>query len=186
MTIDGKDERDPEKPGRRDTDTLGKELDNHISRTEKELSSWIKRGLIAFAVIGLACTVALFGFGIVLSEQKETADQLKIVVEQNENVVKQNEKTAHDIQEQRAESVQNDCESTNKRNQDTSNQLIALAKEDEDNQKTEAGKQEVRRRRDVTLALIDLLQPVQDCAYLVAVTLGQISPTPVPSPVPTP
>lgn len=57
----------------------------------------------------------------------------------------------------------NDCLKQNARHDDTSNQLIALAKVDEDARKTEAEKLEVRRRRDVTLALIDALAPKEKC-----------------------
>ena len=68
-----------------------------------------------------------------------------------------------EIQQQRLEV----CEDGNTRHDNTSNKLIALAAEDEAQRKTEAGKAEVRRRRDVTLGLIDALAPHRDCDKVV-------------------
>jgi len=43
-------------------------LDLHLKEVEDKLSKWLRLGLIAFTVIGLACTIAIAGFGIVLME----------------------------------------------------------------------------------------------------------------------
>lgn len=109
-------------------------LDAYINKIETRLSRWLRRGLIAFAIIGVACVVALAGFGIVLRQ----------------------------IQQQRYDF----CVSQNERRTNTTATLVAAAKEDEDDRKTEAGKAEVRRRRDVTLGLIQAIAPNQDCSAI--------------------
>lgn len=68
-----------------------------------------------------------------------------------------------EIQSQRLEV----CVDGNTRHDNTSAQLVKLAAEDEAQRKTEAAKAEVRRRRDVTLGLIDALAPHRDCDELV-------------------
>lgn len=59
------------------------------------------------------------------------------------------------------------CTDSNTRAANTKTKLTELAAEDEASRKTEAGKAEVRRRRDVTLGLIDALQPTLDCDEVV-------------------
>ncbi len=68
-----------------------------------------------------------------------------------------------EIQAQRLEV----CRDQNDRHDNTANKLIELAAQDEMQRKTEAGKAEVRRRRDVTLGLIDALSPHRDCSKVV-------------------
>jgi len=68
-----------------------------------------------------------------------------------------------EIQNQRYEV----CTDNNTRATNTKAKLTELAAEDEAQRKTEAGKAEVRRRRDVTLGLIDALQPTLDCDEVV-------------------
>lgn len=41
-------------------------LDQHIDEIEGHLQKWIRRGLIAFSIIGVTCTLAVGGYGIVL------------------------------------------------------------------------------------------------------------------------
>jgi hypothetical protein len=115
--------------------------------------------LVAFAIIGGTSFVALFLYGQVLAQVKDT----------------------------RMDFVRSTCMSQNKTHDDTYSALVAAAAKDEADRKTEAGKAEVRRRRDVTLGLIDLLAPKQDCEYLVKLSVGEAEPTPVPTiPKPTP
>jgi len=135
---------------------LEKKLDEHISAIETKFDSWFRRGLVIVAFIGLCCAAALGGVYIVLGE----------------------------VQNTRTEFIRTQCESQNKHNRDTSAQLTALALQDEQHRKTQAGKDEVRRRRDVTLSLIDALAPEQNCDYLVKLATGEASPTPVPTPTP--
>lgn len=68
-----------------------------------------------------------------------------------------------DIQASRSEAIRRACEDQNKKNKDTSDRLTALAQADINNAKTRAAKTEIRRRRDVTLALIDALAPSENC-----------------------
>jgi hypothetical protein len=139
-------------------EALEKKLDGHISAIEEKFDRWFRRGLIIMAFIGLCCAAAIGGTWIALGE----------------------------IQDTREEFVRSQCESQNKHNKDTSAQLIGLAALDEKRRKTEAGKEEVRNRRDVTLALIEALAPKQDCDFLVRVASGKATPTPEPSPIPSP
>lgn len=139
---------------------LEERLDTHAEVLEKRLSRFIIKALLAFAAIGLLTAVALFGFGLVLDKQSSTADRLTAVVEANRQ-------TAIEIQNQRKDSIRSACELTNKRHNDTTKALIIGAGADINSRKTEAGKKEVRRRRDVTLGLINALVPKQNCDALV-------------------
>ena len=47
---------------------LEERLDEHIDKIEAYVHRWIKRGLIACAIIGTACVLGLAGFGYVLRE----------------------------------------------------------------------------------------------------------------------
>lgn len=156
---------------------LEKKLDGHITEIENRFQRWFVRGLIAFSIIGVATTVALVGFGIVLNEQKETSDQLQALVHQNQQF-------ALDIQQQRRDTVFNSCTSTNERNKATQAALKKGSDEDIKNAPTEAAKQEIARRRDVTIAIINAVLPVQDCESLVKEAVP--SATPRASPTPTP
>lgn len=51
---------------------LKEELTAHADRIETRLRRFYSRALGAFAVIGIACAIALVGFGIVLDAQKTT------------------------------------------------------------------------------------------------------------------
>lgn len=68
-----------------------------------------------------------------------------------------------EVQNQRREV----CTMNNKRHDDTYAALTKEAAADEAARPTEKGKAEVRRRRDVTLGLIDLLAPKVDCDTVV-------------------
>lgn len=68
------------------------------------------------------------------------------------------------MQRSREEAVRTDCEDQNRRNINTSISLVMAAAADEAARKTDAGRMEVIRRRDVTLALIDALAPKKNCA----------------------
>lgn len=131
-------------------------FENHIGRTEARLHRFFKRALIAIAIIGAACTVSLFGFGIVLSEQQKTADQLAVLVAQNKQFT-------IDIQKQRKDSIIETCTAQNARHDGAVKALREGSDIDQENAKTEAAKAEIRRRRDVTIALLDALAPVENC-----------------------
>lgn len=44
---------------------------------QEQIHTWIVRGLIGFAVIGLACAVSLVGFGILLTKQGNTTNSIQ-------------------------------------------------------------------------------------------------------------
>lgn len=155
MTEDGKDQR-VEGSGRRDYDDANAKLDAHIKENDARLRKFFVGALIAFSIIGLAVTAALIGFGIVLREQQNTADQLA-------TLVKQNQQFAIDIQKQRKDSIIESCEAQNARHDGSVKALKAGSDIDIENAKTEAAKNEIARRRDVTIALLDALAPVENC-----------------------
>jgi autonomous glycyl radical cofactor GrcA len=47
---------------------LERRIDDHANHIEDRLSRWLRLGLVAFAIIGVVCTISLVGFGIVLRE----------------------------------------------------------------------------------------------------------------------
>lgn len=57
------------------------------------------------------------------------------------------------------------CESTNTRHDNAASALIAGSNEDQLNAKTEEARAEIRRRRDVTMFLIDAISPKTDCEH---------------------
>jgi hypothetical protein len=142
------DRRQPATEGRReeDVDALDKKLDSKFGVLRDRLERFIRRATLGFAVLGIACAVGLFGFGLVLKRETENSD---------------------DIQAQRKNFVEQSCKEQNERHDKTYSALVAAAAADEAKRTTEAAKAEVRRRRDVTLGLIDALAPKQDCAKLI-------------------
>lgn len=44
---------------------------------EDTIKKWIFRGLVAFAVIGLACAISLVGFGILLTKQGNNTQEIQ-------------------------------------------------------------------------------------------------------------
>lgn len=155
MTEDGKDQR-VEGSGRRDYDDANAKLDAHIKENDARLRKFFIGALIAFSIIGLATTASLVGFGIVLREQQKTADQLA-------TLVKQNQQFAIDIQKQRKDSIIESCTAQNARHDGSVKALVQGSDIDQENAPTEAARKEIRRRRDVTIALLDALAPVEDC-----------------------
>lgn len=157
------DRRELALPDRRKNtyEQLEERLDTHIGEIEKQFSRWFVRGLIAFAIIGIACAVSLVGFGIVLNEVSDTADQVQAQTAANKA-------TAAQIQQQRQDSIKTECERTNKRHDGAESALVQGSNQDQANAKDAAARKEIRRRRDVTLALLDALAPHQDCEALVA------------------
>lgn len=145
-----------ESEGRREYDDVNAALGRHIEQNNRRLRRFFIGAIIAFAIIGLACTAALIGFGIVLREQQKTADQLS-------TLVKQNQQFAIDIQKQRKDSIIESCTAQNARHDGSVEALKEGSDLDQQNAPTEAAKAEIRRRRDVTIALLDALAPVENC-----------------------
>lgn len=121
---------------------LEKKLEDHAARIEARFRRWLIVSLLAFSVIGLTSVVAIVGYGFVLKSQSAFSNR---------------------IQEQRSTAVHDACEQTNARNAKTSAALIKGSSQDLMTAKSEAARAEIRRRRDVTLALIDTLVPVENC-----------------------
>jgi hypothetical protein len=145
---------------------LESHLDERIDCIEGDIHKWIRRGLIAFGVIALCTTLALVGYAFLLSEIADT----------------------------RKDFVRSGCKSQNEQHDSTTKALTDAADRDIANAKkhlpTSQGQvtvKEIENRRDVTLALIDLLRPKQDCDYLVRLSVGDATPTPAPirTPLPT-
>lgn len=87
---------------------LKTELTEHADRLEDRLRRFYSRALGAFAVIGIACAIALAGFGIVLDAQKTTTEK---------------------IQKQRYDSILENCLDTNVRHDNAIKKIdIAAAK----------------------------------------------------------
>jgi hypothetical protein len=141
------DRRQPPDRRKEDYDTLDQKIDERFNALTDRLARFISKALVGFGVLGIACALGLFGFGLVLHREA---------------------RIANDIQKQRKATIMRSCKEQNMAHDKTFGKLILLSKQDENQRKTEAGKQEVRRRRDVTLGLIDALAPRQDCASLVA------------------
>lgn len=75
------------------------------------------------------------------------------------------------------------CENQNTRHDNAISALIAGSNQDQLNAKTEAARVEIRRRRDVTIGLIDYLAPKTDCDHPVKVkALPTVTPIPEETP----
>lgn len=71
------------------------------------------------------------------------------------------------------------CQIMNTRHDNATNALIAGSNEDQLNAKTAEARVEIRRRRDVTLALIDAISPKTDCD-----NPGKVKALPTVTPIP--
>lgn len=149
---------------------LEEKLDAHAEAISRRFHKRFRGMLVAFAIIGMTSAIALAGFGVLLGDQRETSNQLQVLV-------KQNEQASIEIQTQRENSIRAQCQEQNARNRNTSNALIHAAGVDMASRTTEAEKAEVKRRRDVTLGLIDALAPVQDCDAKVKQAVQEPPPT---------
>lgn len=161
-------------PGRRDYDAVAEHVDAFINQTHDRFSRWFKVALGIIAFIALTTALAIFGFGLILHEQGKQADQIQATADANKQL-------AVDIQKQRKEAITTDCVRTNKRHDGAVAALIAGSDEDQKNAPNEAARKEIRRRRDVTIALLDALAPHQNCQELVN---EAVKPTTTPTPTP--
>lgn len=87
---------------------LREELEAYAARGEERNRRFFSRALAAFAVMGIACAIALAGFGVVLDAQKSTTAK---------------------IQGQRYESVLQSCLDTNVRHDNTLRRIDEAAKQ---------------------------------------------------------
>lgn len=150
-------------------DALENHLDERVDKIENIISRWIKRGLIAFGIIGMTTFLAIGGVFLLLGE----------------------------VQDTRSDFVRSNCESQNQQHNQSVAALvtaadrdIAAAKQNKDTSQGKVSVAEIQNRKAVTIGLIDALRPNQDCEYLVKLSRGDATPTPIPklplSPKPTP
>lgn len=141
---------------------LENKVDEYFDHIEARLSRFFTKALFIFATISLTSAFALLGFGIVLGNQRDTNDKLEEQVKANQEQVKANRRLGLAIQEQRRNFIFDSCREQNRRNRNTKRTLRLGANIDQRNAPLEA-RAEIRRRRNVTLGLIDALAPVQNC-----------------------
>lgn len=99
----GPERRNP--PDRRAEDTAAlKQLDEGFGSMRAQLAQFIRKSLMAFAVLGLSCAIALLGFGMVLRKQNDITNR---------------------IQEQRYSVLVQSCKETNDRNKDVNSKIDA-------------------------------------------------------------
>lgn len=134
---------------------LENKVDEYFDHIEARLSRFFTKALFIFATISLTSAFALLGFGIVLGNQRDTNDKL-------EDQVKANRRLGLAIQEQRRNFIFDSCREQNRRNRNTKRTLRLGADIDQRNAPLEA-RAEIRRRRNVTLGLIDALAPAENC-----------------------
>lgn len=129
-------------------EALEKHVDDHIKKIEGRLSKWLFRGLIAYAVIALACVGALIGFEVVIDQ----------------------------IQATRKEFIRTTCEAQNKRNANTIKKFRKAS--NEAIKRNPKFAKEIRKGRKDNEAIINALAPKQDCKKLSAVAVGEKKPPP--------
>jgi hypothetical protein len=136
---------------------LERKLNEHAQTIEDKFHRWFVRGLVAFAVIAVACVSALVGFGIVQSNQGNLIQQVKNT---------------------RRSFVRDSCRAQNKRHDKTQRILLRAAQRAEDKAPTLHSRMRIRNNTEVSIALIDALAPVQDCNRLAQVSVGDAKPPP--------
>lgn len=157
---------------------LEKKLNEHADAIEQRFHKRYRGMLIAFSVIGLACAIALFGFGILLSRQSVQQDKLVKQQKQLARLSSANRDLVFDIQEQRKNSIREICEADNKRNNDTSKAIIKVSQKTIQKAPSEAAREAIRQRIAVTLGLIDSLAPKEDCDKKVKAAVKPVDPKP--------
>lgn len=95
-------------PGRRDYDEIAKNVNEFVHDTKNRFERWFRVALAVIAFIAILTAGAIFGFGIILREQGDQQDQLQ---QQADLIADQ----ALQIQQQRRDSIQDECARTNKR-----------------------------------------------------------------------
>lgn len=129
-------------------EALESHVDEHIEKIEHRLSKWLIRGLVAYAVIAVACVVALVGFGIALDQ----------------------------IQDTRKEFVKANCEAQNKRHDQTISKFKEISQEAIKKHPEQA--EQIKAAREPNTQIIDVLAPKQDCEALSKVAVGEEAPPP--------
>lgn len=57
---------------------LENKVNAHALEIEKKFHKWFVRGLVAFGIMALCCTVSLAGFGILLNTQSNITNQIQV------------------------------------------------------------------------------------------------------------
>lgn len=123
---------------------LEDKLNAHAEDIRKRFRRWLILGFVAFACVGLTSSVALVGFGYLLSKQGETTNE---------------------IQEQRKASIRASCEDQNTRHNSTTDGIRRAMRFAIKQHPGRAA--QIKQNTQVSIGLIDLLAPYQDCVALV-------------------
>lgn len=122
---------------------LKKRLDEHIEVIEVRLHRFFKKALFIFAVIGITSAISIFGFGITLSQIKDT----------------------------RRDFVRDTCLAQNHRNRATVAEFYRVAKELKKQYPNRAA--EIDQSVKTNLRLINTLAPRQNCEKLSQLSVGE-------------
>lgn len=132
------------------TQTGYRELENRLDAQARDIRErfhrWFLISLTAFAVVGLTSSIALVGFGLLLTKQGQFTS---------------------DIQQQRRDTINGQCLDQNNRHNDTVDRLIRAEKVAEKKAATLSAKLKIRNSVEVSLGLIDSLAPLRDCNEVV-------------------
>lgn len=123
---------------------LKEEFDAHAHEIQQRFRRWLILGMVAFACVALTSSAALVGFGFLLAKQSDTTNQ---------------------IQNQRKTSIRTNCEDQNGRH-DRTTDGIRQAMRFAIKQHPQRAAQ-IKQNTQVSIGLIDLLAPHQDCEELV-------------------
>jgi hypothetical protein len=123
-------------------------LDQHATDLEMRFARFMKMALVAFAVIGFMSAGALVGFGFLLKELGDQAD---------------------DIQNQRRDAVLYTCNNQNRRHRNTIKEFRLIAKQAAKKHPEQAA--QIAESVKANIRLIDTLVPVQNCAKLVTIAV---------------
>jgi hypothetical protein len=134
---------------------LEEKLDAHACEIKDQLATFIRRGLIAFGVIGLFTALALLGYGYLLREQHRTTDL---------------------IQDQRRDSILRGCQDQNARHEKTLSVLDQVIAKVLKTKPPDGVKKQLAVSRANNVLLIDALAPKQDCAKLVVEAVPKTAP----------
>lgn len=142
--------------------------------------------------LAVLVSLAVLSYPVVLlinakNDLEDATQRNRALVVQTQKLAVQTNKLTRDFQAQRIESIRSGCEAQNAKNIASTNALIKGSNEDIRNAPNAAVRKETRRRRDVTLALLNALSERRDCARVVreATRTPPAKPTPTPTPVPT-
>jgi hypothetical protein len=123
-------------------------VENYLHRIENRFSKWLRRGLIAFGIIALACTLALIGSGILIKRIQDTRRNFVIT-----NCTAQNKRHDKALLYFRAATAR-----SIKRNPQFAKQI----------------KESMNDSKNIIIALA----PKQNCKRLAKVALGEANPPP--------